>query len=262
MIDFHNHLVPGVDDGANDLAETRAALQEMQDQGVRVVVTTPHLKGSLTARPEELDAFLERVDAAWEEARAMAAAEFPELRLERGFEVMLDTPSPELSDVRVRLAGTRFVLVEFPFMNVPPNAGTVLFAVKMAGWTPVLAHPERYGNVDPSLEQAEEWRRMGAFLQVNAGSLLGRYGKGEQALARNLLKRGLASYVSSDYHARGRLSVREARAEAESLAGEERARLLFETNAERLLAGKSPLDVPPLEEPRSFWGRLFGGSRR
>jgi protein-tyrosine phosphatase len=262
MIDFHSHLVPAVDDGAASLDETRAALETFRAQGVHTVLTTPHLRGSVTVKPEDLAAFLAKVDAAWEEMRALAAAEFPEMRVERGFEVMLDTPAPDLSDPRVRLAGTRFVLVEFPFMSIPPNAGPALFELKMAGWKPVIAHPERYGNLDPSLREAAEWRRVGGLLQLNGGSLLGRYGKQEQALAWDLLKRGMASYLCSDYHARGRCSAQEARSAVERAMGEERARLLTETNPQRLLEGKSPLDVPPLEERRSFWGRLFGGSRR
>lgn len=258
MIDFHSHLIPGVDDGANDLDETRAALAAMREQGVRTVVTTPHLRGTLTVRPEGLAAFLAQVDEAWERVRELGAAEFPEMRLERGMEVMLDIPDPDLSEPRVRLAGTRFVLVEFPFMSIPPNVRKVLFNVKMAGWLQVIAHPERYGNLEASLEETDDWRRAGAFLQLNSGSLVGRYGKREREVAWDLLKRGAASYLSSDYHARGRCSAQEARAEVERAGGAELARLLTETNPERLLAGQPPLDVPPLDEPRSFWGRLFG----
>ena len=143
-------------------------------------------------------------------------------------------------------------------MSIPPNAHTVLFNVKMAGWIPVIAHPERYGNLEPSLGETDDWRRAGAFLQVNSGSLAGRYGKREREVAWDLLKRGAASYLSSDYHARGRCSAQEARDELERAGGAELARLLTETNPERLLDGKPPLDVPPLEAPRSLWGRLFG----
>jgi protein-tyrosine phosphatase len=66
------------------------------------------------------------------------------MAVHRGAEVALDTPDPDLSDDRVRLAGTRFVLVEFAYMTVPPNAGSVLRRIRDAGWVPVLAHPERY----------------------------------------------------------------------------------------------------------------------
>ena len=203
MIDFHNHVIPGVDDGAADLDQSREALAAMRAQGITTVVATPHVKGSLTEDEGAADAFLTQVDGAFAQLKEMAAREFPDLRLERGHEVMLDTPHARLGDARLRLAGTRFVLVEFPFMMVPPNAPQAVFDLKMQGFHPIIAHPERYGNVDPSLDQAEEWRRVGALLQVNAGSLLGRYGKQVQELARGLLRRGMVDYLSSDFHARG-----------------------------------------------------------
>lgn len=263
MIDFHSHLVPGVDDGAATLEETRASLAAFRDQGVTAVVTTPHLRGSDTQRPERLSALLATLDAAWDGVAALAAAEFPALRLARGCEVMLDTLAPDLSDPRVRLAGTRFVLVEFPYMAVPPNARTPLFEIKMGGWSPVIAHPERYENIGPALEGPEEWRRAGAHLQVNGGSLLGKYGAAAERAAWALLRRGWVDYVGSDYHARGRLHVAAAFSALVRAGGEEQADLLFRANPERLLAGKAPLPVPPLRGGGAapFWKRIFGGGR-
>lgn len=257
MIDFHNHLIPGVDDGAADADEAAAALAEFRAQGVRTVVATPHVNGSLTASPQAIGERLAELDAGWAALQGVAAAE-PEMRVLRGAEVMLDAPSVDLSDPRLRLAGTPFALVEFPFMMVPPNAGRALFDLKMRGWTPVLAHPERYGNASAAVDDAAEWRRMGAALQVNAGSLLGRYGDPPRRLAWALLERGLVDYVGSDYHARGRLALAECRAELERRGAGEQAALLMEANPERLLAGKAPLPVPPLAARRSFWGRILG----
>jgi protein-tyrosine phosphatase len=263
MIDFHSHLVPGVDDGAATLDDTRAALAAFRDQGVTTVVTTPHLRGSETEHPERLSGLLATFDAAWDGVAKLAAAEFPELRLARGCEVMLDTPAPDLSDPRVRLAGTRFVLVEFPFMGVPPNIGTTLFEIKMGGWTPVVAHPERYDNLDADLRAPEEWRRMGAHLQVNDGSLLGKYGAAAERTAWALLRRGWVDYLGSDYHARGTLHVAAAFSALARAGGEEQAELLFRVNPERLLEGEAPLPVPPLPDrtPPPFWKRVFGGGR-
>jgi protein-tyrosine phosphatase len=259
MIDFHNHVVPGVDDGAADLEQSRTALSAFREQGATAVVATPHARASVTEKPGGLDAFLASVEPARAALEEMARAEFPGLRLERGFEVMLDVPSPDLSDPRLRLAGTRFVLVEFPFMTVPPNAEQALFAVKMAGWTPVLAHPERYPGVAAAPELAEGWRRVGTLLQVNAGSLLGKYGPEAFQAARALLRRGLASYVASDYHARGTLHVAPFRAALEARGAGELAGLLLDENPGRILHDEPPLPVPPLpeRERRSFFGRIF-----
>ncbi len=258
MIDFHNHLFPGVDDGAANLDESRAALGAFRSQGVDTVVCTPHFRASLLERPAELAASLEALDAAWEQLSAMAAAEFPEMTLGRGVEVTLDTPSPDFSDARLRLNGTRFVLMEFPYFTIPPNMSTALFELRMGGWTPVIAHPERYTGLT-DYEAVEEWKRMGAQLQVNCGSVIGSYGADAERHARALLSRGLVDYLGSDYHARGRLHVRAAREWLEARGAGEQAALLTEENPRRLLAGEAPLPVPPIEEEkRSFWAKLFG----
>lgn len=261
MIDFHNHLIPGVDDGATDLAQSRAALEAFRTQGAEAVICTPHFRASVVARPAELEEFFARLDPAWEGFRAMAAAEFAGVRVERGVEVMLDTPSPDLSDPRLRLAGTRFALVEFPYMSVPPNADRVLFELRLAGWVPVIAHPERYGNLDQGLAPAAEWRRIGARLQVNCGSVTGAYGEAARTLAWGLLRGGHADYLSSDYHARGEPLSAPCRAALEEAGGGEQARLLMDENPRRLLAGQDPLPVPPLEQRRSLVSRLFGRRR-
>lgn len=259
MIDFHNHLIPGVDDGSADAEQSARALEAFHAQGVRTVVATPHVSGAVTIDAALRAGRLAELDAGWE-ALERAAAAFPDMRVLRGAEVMIDTPVPDLSDPRLRLGGTNFVLVEFPFMNVPPNAEQALFAVRMAGWTPVLAHPERYGNADTTFADAEGWRRVGALMQVNAGSLLGRYGDRAQTQAWGLLERGMADYVCSDYHARGTPLLGECRARLEARGAGEQAVLLTETNPERLLAGHAPLAVPPLAG-QPLWRRLLGLGR-
>ena len=258
MIDLHNHLIPGVDDGASTLEESRAALRLMTEAGVRTVVTTCHLDGSVTSDPLRLDETLERIDTGWARLEEMAAAEFPQLRLERGTEVMLDTPEPDLSDPRVRLAGTRFVLVEFTHMTLPPRSVETIFGLKMRGWSPVIAHPERYAGIEERLDVVDEWRRVGGLLQVNAGSLLGRYGGDAKRVAWRLLGRGAIDYLASDYHARGTVRLAEARAAIEARGGRSQAALLFEENPRRLLAGEDPLPVDPLRvRRRPFWQRLL-----
>ncbi|HSU17074.1 tyrosine-protein phosphatase [Longimicrobium sp.] len=257
MIDFHNHLLPGVDDGAADLDETRAAMAEFRAQGATGIIVTPHFQASVAGRPEEMAGAMGALDAAWEAVRAMAAAEFPDLRLQRGVEVLLDTPTPDLSDPRIRLGGSALVLVEFPFFSVPPHAENVLFELKLRGWTPVIAHPERYSNLAADLAAAGEWKRMGAFLQVNAGSVLGKYGPEAAERAWGLLRGGLADYVCSDYHARGTLHTTAFLAALERAGGELQGRLLTRENPERLWRGEPPVAVPPLPGKPSVWQKLF-----
>ncbi|CAN5659002.1 tyrosine-protein phosphatase [soil metagenome] len=258
MIDFHNHLIPGVDDGAADLEQSHAALGALHDQGVRTIITTPHLPGSLLSRPGPLAKVMAEIDDAWERLQDMSQREFPEICLKRGAEIALDSPSPDVSDPRVRLAGTSFVLVEFPYMSVPPNSVNAIYELRAKGWNPIIAHPERYSGVDSELQVFEEWRRVGGLLQVNCGSLMGRYGKLVQTTAWRLLELGWVCYLSSDYHARGRCPVSDARLLLESKGAEEQAVLLLEHNGALLLKDEQPRSVDPvLKRRRSLWSRGF-----
>ena len=112
--DFHSHLVPGVDDGAQTLEEALGAVQRMVDIGIGRILTTPHLRGSLTHDGPELERRLAEVDVAWTAISEAVERRFPGVEFRRGHEVMLDVPNPDLSDARLRLAGTAFVLIEWP----------------------------------------------------------------------------------------------------------------------------------------------------
>ncbi len=262
--DFHNHLMPGVDDGAASEDDARRGLAALAGDGVVRIVTTPHFNASDTLRPEAQAARLTELDTAWEKLLRLARAEFPALELRRGVECMLDVPQPDLADERLHLAGTSFVLVEFPYLTVPPRAVDALRWLVTHGLRPVLAHPERYAGA--SGELAQEWRRAGAHLQVNGGSLLGRYGTTPRKLAFELLRAGWADFLCSDYHARGRPMVAQYRAEVARLAGEEIASLLCEVNPGRLLDGLPPIPVAPIPDQPSLLARaaaaLHLGSRR
>jgi protein-tyrosine phosphatase len=256
LIDFHNHLLPGVDDGAATLEETRAALAAMRDEGVRTIVTTPHLAGSVTSRPEDLRAKMQQFDEAYAVVAELARVEFPDLRLDRGVELMLDSPGIDLSDPRVRLARSKAVLVEFPAMVAPPHGVNAIYELRLAGWRTVLAHPERYQNLR-DLGMVREWKNVGCLLQVNAGSLLGRYGDDAKRMGWQILESGLGDFLSSDYHARGRLRLDETMKAVLERGGVEQIRLLTRENPSRLLAGEDTLPVPPLAAPAPWWKRAL-----
>ena len=102
ITDFHSHLVPGVDDGAQQSADSAVALQRFRAEGATQVITTPHFMGSLTLDPARCEERLGMLDDGWEVLRAVVADDAGRmgsaLRVERGAEVMLDVPDPDLSD--------------------------------------------------------------------------------------------------------------------------------------------------------------------
>jgi protein-tyrosine phosphatase len=261
-VDFHSHLIPGVDDGAADVPGALDALRAFAAQGVTTCLTTPHFDGSLTKHGPSLAARLAEFDAGWA-ALEQGIAEAPDRdklpRIARGTEVMLDEPDPDLSDPRTRLAGGPFVLCEFPAMQLPPNAEWALHHLRQAGWRPIIAHPERYRNHDERLSVLARCRAAGAHLQVNAGSLVGQHGDRAAKVARSLLALGWVDYLASDFHARGEPATARAVAWLEERGGSRQAARLFGENPARILRGEGPLPVEPLEPRRRSWlQRLLG----
>ena len=282
IVDFHSHLLPAVDDGARHLTHSLDSLKAFAAQGVTTCVTTPHFDASLTRVPERLAARLAEFDQAWDALLAAVAtstvattteastkkatttkARLPALA--RGTEVMLDEPDPDLSDSRIRLNGGAFVLCEFPMLQLPPNAQIAIENMIRRGWRPIVAHPERYRNLDSRLSGLARLREAGALFQMNAGSLLGMHGEAPERVARQLLGMGWIEYLSSDHHARGAPATGRALEELREHGGEAQAARLSVENPQRMLAGEPPLAVEAFAPPdtSSWWQRLLkrrGGS--
>ncbi len=255
MLDFHNHLMPDVDDGAANIDESRDGLLAMQADGITQIITTPHISASLSGAPFER--YLQRIERGWDQLQTLAVTEFPSLRLERGFEVMLDTPHPVLDNPLLRLAGTQFVLVEFPFMSIPPNSAYAVRELRDAGWIPVVAHPERYSNMESAMHLIEQWRDAGAYLQVNAGSFMGVYGARAKKLVWTILGDGHAEYMCSDYHSRGKCNVAAAHAVLREAGFDAQLETMI-SNGLSLLKGERPSPVGSmLEKPRAGWKKVF-----
>ncbi len=258
LADIHNHLVPGVDDGARTVAEVLDAVGRMAREGIRKILTTPHLDGSLTTDPEALAERLGEVDEAWEEASAAVGRQFPEVEFRRGHEVMLDSPDVAFADDRVRMAGTSFVLVEWPRLHIPPGTTQVLKRIRDDGYRPIVAHPERYIGLDPELDLVGQWRGAGAYVQVSYGSLDGRFGGEARRTAFRLLRRGWVDYLASDFHGRPdrKLFKREAWEALRRIGASECLVALTTTNPGRVFRNEDPVPVPLPPPERGFWSRV------
>ena len=264
LVDIHSHLVPAVDDGARNVQAVIDSIERLTLSGIRRVVTTPHIRASLTLEPTGLEARLAQVDEAFATAAAALREHYPEVEYRRGHEVMVDVPEADFSDPRLRLAGTSFVLVEWPRLHIPPGTPRVLRWIRDQGYIPVIAHPERYTGMSENKAMVQHWRDAGAYLQVNYGSFLGRYGAAAQTVAFEILEAGHADYLASDFH--GHASLKIYKDEAWELLKEREPGDLLETlcraNPSRLIEDLEPLPVAPLLPAPGIIGRLRGAIRR
>lgn len=235
MIDIHAHILPGLDDGARDLESALAMAELAAESGVTVIVATPHsnLPG---CRANYWDGELRREFVNFQKALNDAEAAvtiFP------GMEIFGTPDVPELlrEGKLITLARSRYLLIEFPFQDYDRQATQILANVAAMGYRPVVAHPERYRYVQEFPPLLNRWVEMGCLLQVNKGSLMGRFGRAEEMLSLSLLDRGFAAFVASDAHSPAvrttwMMDVRDFLSEEYS---EPLAQLLLEDNPKKLL---------------------------
>lgn len=253
-LDFHNHLIPGVDDGAKTIEDSIAALNTMREQNILKVVATPHLRASLVRQMRGGNRYFEAVEEAW--TQLVTAGANSGVAVYRGFEILLDMPSIDATNPLLRLAGSNFILVEFPFLSIPPHSDDALFSIKIQGFDPIVAHPERYRDLQENPAGARDWVRVGAYLQANAGSFIGQYGRAAERTVWTLLELGLLSYVCSDFHATGLCHTEPAYNAIEKRCGPDVPRLLFSENPLKILKNEPPARVqPPLTKGILGWLR-------
>lgn len=192
MIDLHSHVLPGLDDGAADLDDSLAICRAAAAQGIEVLAATPHVRDDYPTTPQQMEDALARVqEAAGDLIRVVPGGELDLAELDR--------PHDQL--VRFALAGNpSYLLVETPYTGWPLDFEERLFRLQLAGITPVLAHPERNGEVQARPELLEPIVGAGTLVQLTAASVDGRVGRKARACALTLLERRLAHLIASDAH--------------------------------------------------------------
>ena len=246
MIDIHTHIIPGVDDGSESIGMSLAMLELSAQSGVTQVVATPHCnipgeEGNYVS----LELYTELVNLQKEAERA----EIP-VRVLRGMEVFTTPELPQL--IRERkvwsLNGSHYLLMEFAFDEDPVFCAQMIADLRKMGVRPVIAHPERYFFVQDDPQIAYEWCVSGCALQVNKGSLLGRFGEGPERTARLLVEHGLAACVASDAHSDYARStyLGDVSRLLELDYGEETQQLLLDINPSRILKNEKLLGYEPI----------------
>jgi protein-tyrosine phosphatase len=197
MLDLHTHILPGIDDGAADLATAVALCRSLQQQGVSCVMATPHW------RSPRFDVEDSAIQAAWSTLSAAIKEQVPGLELCLGAEHHcsgIEETSAFVASLRP-LGESRLALIELPDDHVPPAAWATLFAVIRAGFRPILAHPERCRGLRQQREQVTAFVDAGGLLQLTLGSLIGAHGWSMRWHAHRLLHRFRGACVlASDSH--------------------------------------------------------------
>lgn len=200
MIDLHAHILPDLDDGAQNLEEAISIAKEMEADGVKQVVATPHFFPSdIHMTP---DFVRERVSV----LQTVLNKEKINLRVLPGAEVFLtrDIGRKIYKKQVLTINDSRYILVEFCFEQFPLYADDVFYDLGLMGLTPIICHPERYAFFKQRFEEFQSWLEDGVLIQINAGSILGYHGRVIQDHARLLLKNEMVQVIGSDVHSPGK----------------------------------------------------------
>lgn len=254
MIDIHTHILAGLDDGPKQWADAITLAKQASASGITRVVATPHYQfdNRLTGA--------EQVQAKVKILQALLQAHDIDLAVYPGHEVYVSTSRSEaLQAARFATLNEtgRYVLLEMPTEHVPPDLDEIIFAFTVKGITPIIAHPERNRQVRDNPNLAIKFIESGALTQVNACSLMGKYGSRTKRTAEIMILNNMAHFLASDMHCpRTRPPIlATAWRKAVTLVGAEKADSLVSINPRKVLNGFG-ISVESPERYRSFFGFL------
>lgn len=196
--ELHSHLIPGIDDGVQSIEESIEIIEFMHYQmGYNKIITTPHIMGDFYKNSRK------NIMPALEAIRRELAEKNIPVVLEAAAEYMVDEAFDQKIAKKELLTfgkDAKLILIELPFMTEPFNFRSALFELKLAGYKPVLAHPERYTYFYANREKYEELIDQGILFQINMLSLTGHYSSQTQRAAEFLIEHKMVHYVGSDAH--------------------------------------------------------------
>ncbi|MBC8402701.1 MAG: hypothetical protein H8E14_14540, partial [Candidatus Marinimicrobia bacterium] len=257
LIDFHNHVLPGADDGSKSLEMSLSMLRTAAEQGITDVINTIHYQhpkmGDFAITNEDLQ------DRIAELQTEVDKAGIP-IKLHQGAEVFYLPNLVELSKDPVTTIGNgKYMLVEFQLHQLPEGYRDVLFNLVMSGVTPIIAHPERYNPIQRDIDIIRDLIQAGCLIQIDGGSLTGSLGQSAKKAAVDILQQGLCHLIGSDAHddRRRNFCLSESIDKAREIIGDAVDRIIH--NSQKLLTGES-IDTEinisyPVEYP-SFFARV------
>jgi tyrosine-protein phosphatase YwqE len=195
-VDMHSHFIPGIDDGCVSIDETLEMARAFVDFGFKKIITTPHIISDL--HPNTPESILNGCKQVHE---VLLEHNIP-LEIEAAAEYFFDEDFLEKISRKEPLLtfGHRYLLFETPMMNEPIRLKEALFELRIQGYKPVMAHPERYNYFFHNFELLEELFDGGLLLQMNVLSLIGHYGLPQQKLAEKLIDKNMISWLGTDCH--------------------------------------------------------------
>ena len=198
MIDFHNHIIPNVDDGAKSLEMSVEMLKEAERQGISDVVSTIHFQHPKMDGKNTDYSF---INEKYLELKEALSENDIKINIHLSAEVFyLPNLTNILDNKLVTIGGGKFMLIEFQTKTLPPNYLAELYKLQNQGITPIIAHPERYLAIQQNPDLCNEWVSRGFVLQLDCGSILGHFKQKCKDTSNTLIENGCIQLIGSDAH--------------------------------------------------------------
>ena len=257
MIDIHCHILPNVDDGSESLEESIEMAKIAESEGITKIVNTSHCHFDFKYKKgNELKLELEKFNQALKEENI-------------NIEVLLGNELYYTRDLIERfneldffsMNNSKYILMEFSPINFPKNIEDVIYEIKIRGYIPIIAHAERYKQVQEDVNIVLDCIKEGALIQVNASSILGKNGEKAEDTSKKLLDNNMVHFVATDAHSsnRRRPLIKDSYNYILKNYGKEVSEKLFIENPTAVIENRdiSILNPTKYEEKRSFLKRLF-----
>ena len=194
-IDIHSHLLPGIDDGAKTFEDSLRLTQALQSFGISQFITTPHIIQHVWENTHEQ--IIANKNNTVEQLRKKDI----NIPFQAAAEYLMDDQFVRLFQNQDLLSlKDNYVLVEMSYINAPIQLYSILFDLRVAGYTPVLAHPERYLFYHKNFSEYEKLKKAGCLFQLNLLAVVGYYGENISKVAESLLQKGMYDFVGTDAH--------------------------------------------------------------
>ncbi|MCI8460807.1 MAG: capsular biosynthesis protein [Bacilli bacterium] len=197
MKDLHSHILYGIDDGSQTIEESIAILKESKKQGIDEIILTPHY-----IENSKYNCNNKNKEELFNKLKERVEEENIDIKIYLGNEVFFTDNFLSLLKQKeiTTLNNSKYILFEFPMGPIYNNTSEIISILISKGYTPILAHPERYPRFQEHPELAEEYLRMGVHMQGNFTSLFGKYGRTSEKTLKYLLKKHYISFLGSDVH--------------------------------------------------------------
>jgi protein-tyrosine phosphatase len=258
-VDLHCHILPDWDDGPATLEESLAMARRGAELGLKKILVTPHVGRTIRGREKPS----REIPGATEKLQGEINRAGIPIELVPGADLSLS--APELIERVTRnpwmsVGGQgKYILLESPFNEWPAVAEKMLYQIALTGVTIIIAHPERYVNVQKDLSIMEAAVQQGALLQITARSFIAPESRPVHKTAVRMLESGMVSIIASDAHTPAGAHIKDAVDFVTKAIGEEQARQIFVENPKAILEGDYVVsaDIRPQAKKQGFLAGLF-----